>query len=70
KAAFKLDENERELLAEKLFQSLKRNTFDDVDEAWIEEIERRYQAYQKGSTKPIPASRVFDDIRKDMGWEK
>jgi len=70
KAALQLYEKERELLAEKLFQSLTKKTFDDVDEAWLEEVEHRYLAYQQGRTNPIPASRVFDNIRKDMGWEK
>ena len=70
KRALQLSESERKLLAEKLFSSLKLETMNDVDEAWIEEIERRYDQYKIGQTQPMPATRVFEDIKKGMGWGK
>ena len=70
KMALQLSKSERKLLAEKLFSSLNSETSDDIDDAWIEEIERRYDAYKSGHTQPMPATRVFDDIKKDMGWGK
>jgi len=70
KLALELPKDEQRLLAEKLFSRLNMGTMSDVDEAWIEEIERRYDDYKNGRTQAIHASRVFDDIKKGMGWTK
>ena len=70
KMALQLSKSERKQLAEKLFSSLHTETSDDVDEAWLAEVERRYDAYKNGDTQPMSAARVFDDIKKDMGWKK
>ena len=54
---------EREVLADKLLQSLDDAPLTDVEEAWLEEAEKRYQAYRKGRSKGIPADQLFAEIR-------
>jgi hypothetical protein len=41
-----------------------------VDQAWIEEAERRFQNCQAGRSKAIPGDQVFDQIRQELGWQR
>ena len=36
-----------------------------VEEAWIAEANRRYQAYLRGDEQAIDAEQVFDELRED-----
>ncbi len=36
----------------------------EIEQAWMEEIERREQAYANGEVQLIPADEVFRELRK------
>jgi len=59
--ALGLPEEDRALLADRLLSSLGDDVLTDVDKAWVEESERRYQEHKDGKRTGIPASDVFDD---------
>jgi len=44
----KLPRQERAFLADRLLGSLDAEVFNDIEEAWIEEVERCYQEYKSG----------------------
>jgi putative addiction module component (TIGR02574 family) len=61
--AFKLSVNERAILAEHLIRSLDDIDEEDVERAWLEEADRRYQAYKAGDISSRPSEEVFRDAR-------
>ncbi len=62
---------EREVLVERLLRSLHDEPpLPEIDEAWVEEAERRYQEFKEGRVRGIPGDRVFSDIRRELGWQK
>ena len=68
--ALSLPPDERERLAGTLLRSLEKEPLSDIDEAWLEVAETRFAAYKAGKRKGVPGGRVFDDLRKDLGWPK
>ncbi len=60
---------ERESLIQRLVYSLEDAPLSDIDEAWIQEAERRYREYKAGKIRAIPAADVFSEIRKEFGWQ-
>ncbi len=70
KDALALPENKRALLAEKLLRSLDNESLSEIDEAWVEEAERRYDNYRRGITKGISGETIFKDIKRELGWRK
>jgi hypothetical protein len=68
--ALKLSENEREVLSLMLTNSARGNEENngwaspEIEQAWMEEIERREQAYANGEVELIPVEEVFRDLRK------
>lgn len=65
--ASRLTAEEKELLAERLIQSLDNAPLTEIEEAWVKEAERRFAAYRRGKRKPIPAARAFKLMRKGLG---
>lgn len=61
---------DREVLIKNLVYSLQDSTLSEIDEAWIEEAERRYEDYKAGIIKGIPGDRIFAEIRQELGWQK
>jgi putative addiction module component (TIGR02574 family) len=58
--ALSLTVQERAFLADRLLSSLGEEVaLTEVDEAWIEEAERRYQEYKDGKRPGISAHDVF-----------
>jgi len=57
--ALSLPCNERAFLADRLLSSLGAEVLNDVETAWVQEAERRYDAYKQGKRQPIPSSAVF-----------
>ncbi len=55
----KLPRQERAFLADRLLGSLDAEVFNDIEEAWIEEVERRYQEYKSGKRSGIASHAVF-----------
>ncbi len=66
--AIRLSVKEREMLAERLIQSVEGVPLTDVDEAWVKEAERRYKAWRRGERKGVSARRALRQIRKDFDW--
>jgi putative addiction module component (TIGR02574 family) len=54
-----LSGQERAFLADRLLSSLGDDVLTDVDAAWIEEAERRYQEYKCGKRRGASAEDVF-----------
>ena len=66
--ALRLPPEERESLAGVLVQSLEDAAVNEIDAAWIEEAEQRFQKWQSGKIDGIPSERFFPEIRRDLGW--
>jgi len=64
--ALSLPSDDRATLAERLLQSLGDEELSDIDEAWIEEAEKRYQELKEGKVVGIPAHEVFTQIREEL----
>jgi putative addiction module component (TIGR02574 family) len=61
--AMKLSPKARAKLAERLLLSLDAPEEGDVMEAWLDEAERRLEAYANGKVSAIPATQVFREVR-------
>ena len=57
--AMSLSKQERAFLADRLLSSLGDDVLTEVDAAWIEEAERRYQEYKDGKRQGVSAQDVF-----------
>ncbi|HIE07355.1 MAG TPA: addiction module protein [Desulfarculaceae bacterium] len=57
----KLPPQERAFLADRLLGSLDVEVFNDIEEAWIEEAERRYQEYKSGRRPGVVSQVVFSE---------
>ncbi|MFQ5604919.1 MAG: addiction module protein [bacterium] len=68
KQALLLSPEDREVLIQKLVHSLDNAPTTEVDEAWIEEAEKRYREFKKGATKRIPGEKIFAEIRRELDW--
>jgi putative addiction module component (TIGR02574 family) len=65
--ALNLPVEDRVSLIDKLLESINFSLKKDVEEAWIEEVEKRYNDFKSGKTKLIPGEEVFEKIRKRFG---
>lgn len=68
--ALALSPEERELLAGHIMQSLDGAPLNEVDAAWVEEAERRFQDFKSGKTPGIAGGEVFSQIRRELGWQR
>ncbi len=59
KAALDLQPVERAELIEKLFQSFDRSSSKRTDSAWAEEVESRFDAFDRAELKESPVEDVF-----------
>jgi len=57
--ALSLSIQERAFLADRLLSSLDEQVLNDIDTAWLEEVERRYQEYKNGKRPGVLAQEVF-----------
>jgi putative addiction module component (TIGR02574 family) len=68
--ALKLPIEERADLAQRLFASLEgEETSEDlaeVEQAWLEEAERRYHRYLTRETQPVPAADAIARVRSRL----
>jgi putative addiction module component (TIGR02574 family) len=55
--------NEKAALARLLIEDLDQTFDGDVEQLWINEAERRYQAYLKGDIKAQPGDEVMNRVR-------
>ncbi|MFH1024621.1 MAG: addiction module protein [Planctomycetota bacterium] len=61
---------DRERLAAHLVTGLDGAPLTDIDRAWIDEAERRFDAMAGGKVRGIPAREVFKKIRRELGCRK
>ncbi|NCD34043.1 MAG: addiction module protein [Spartobacteria bacterium] len=64
KDALCLPEAERAFLVDRLINSLGENAMNDVDAAWLVEIEKRFDEYKRGTRKPVPSRMVFEEAEQ------
>jgi putative addiction module component (TIGR02574 family) len=60
----KLPRSVRARLAERLISSLDED--DEIEQAWVDEADRRFQAFQRGESKMLPFDEVMAAIRKEF----
>ena len=63
--ALRLPSHERAQLAERLIHSLDEED-PEAEKLWVEEAERRYQAYKEGKVKTKSADLVFKEARSNF----
>ena len=64
--AMQLSLKDRALLVEHLLATLDPGTDIDAEELWLQEAERRYEAYRTGLIFSKPAEQVFEDAKKRL----
>lgn len=62
----RLTSNERAEVARTLIDSLDAESDADVEQLWIAEAQRRYEAYLRGETASSPAEEVFARVRRGL----
>ena len=62
-SALKLSASDRAALASRLVESLDSLDEADVERLWVEEAERRHEAYTQGRLSSRPAADVLRDAR-------
>ena len=62
-----LDPKEKAELARNILDDLDAVTDKNTEKLWLEEAQRRYQAYLAGESKAKPAQEVFDNARQRLG---
>lgn len=63
KSALKLDEKDRAELAKRLLISLEESIDEDIEQAWIDEINRRKAQIESGEVESIPGEEVLEKAR-------
>lgn len=66
KQAQMLTPQEKAALAHQLIQELDSSTDADVEQLWIAESQRRYEAYLKGDIQSVPGNEVMARIRNRL----
>ena len=61
-----LPTQERALLAQHLIASIDPGEDVDAEAAWLEEAERRYQAYRQGKLTAKPVDQVFREAKSQL----
>jgi putative addiction module component (TIGR02574 family) len=61
--ALNLPINDRLILIDKLLISTNLPAQNDIDQAWVQEVERRCQEVNSGTAKLIPGEEVFEKIK-------
>ncbi|OGQ89765.1 MAG: hypothetical protein A2464_10490 [Deltaproteobacteria bacterium RIFOXYC2_FULL_48_10] len=62
--ALNLPINDRLILIDKLLISTNLSAQNDIDQTWVQEVERRCQDVDNGTAKLIPGEEVFEKIKK------
>lgn len=63
RAALDLPPDARAMLADLLLESLEDSEKNELDAAWVEEIERRIRDIDEGRVKLIPGEEVMEGLR-------
>ena len=57
---------DQERLVQDLIAGLERRPISDIDQAWIEEAERRYEDMISGRVEGIPSEQVLREVREKL----
>ena len=63
-SALELDVKHRAELAKQLIKSLDEQVDEDIEQAWIDEVQRRKQEIRSGKVAPVPGEEVHRNARK------
>ena len=64
KSALNLDKKDKARLADLLLRSIHGDIDPDIDQAWIQEVEKRKETLKSGEASLHSASDVLDEARK------
>ncbi len=64
--AERLSAKDRARLIRRLISSLERKDDGDIEQAWLDEAEKRLVAYRNGQTTARPGEEVFDEILSQL----
>jgi putative addiction module component (TIGR02574 family) len=62
--ALNLPVDDRLTLIDKLINSTNFSTDEDIDQAWLREVERRCKEVDSGKSELIPGAKVFERINQ------
>ncbi len=65
KEAKDLSHEEREILADRILQSLDEEDMGEIDRSWLKEAQDRYQKYLSGKTGTVPLDDALSAIRRE-----
>jgi len=68
--AKQLSREDRERLATDLLTGLEREPLSEIDQAWLDVAERRYEELVSGRVKGIPADEAMREIREKLRCRK
>lgn len=69
-AALGLPETQRAKLAEQLWQSLDIASQEQIADAWVVELQRRWNAVESGTAKIIDGPTAIAEMRQKYGSDK
>lgn len=61
-----LSREDRERLVSDLLAELQDAPLSEIDLAWIEEAERRYDAWKAGQAEAVPAREAVEEMRRRL----
>ncbi len=64
--ALKLQPDEREKLAERLMMSLQETINPEIEDAWFQAADERYQTYKKGKSEVFEVKDVIETLKKKI----
>ncbi len=70
KQAMNLPIDDKVVLTETLLQSIYAEKLIDVEDSWLQEVEKRYSRYSDVDSEGIQVEHIFNDIRKKLSWKK
>ncbi|NNC64098.1 MAG: addiction module protein [Gammaproteobacteria bacterium] len=62
-----LSRNDKERLLRTLVAELDSPAEAGVDQAWLEEVQRRSRELDSGSVQPVPVEQVLAEVRASLG---
>lgn len=69
KEALRLPAADRERLASDIFKSVHGQTVNEVDQAWLELAEERYQSLMLGDDSGIAGQDFFEKVEGKLQWK-
>lgn len=66
KEALALADQDRARLAQHLIETLDAGKDEDVEDVWLSEAERRYEAYREGTIKAVTVDEAFAEAKSRL----